>query len=307
MIRRYELQDGKIRSTALEVNAAEHCNLSCRSCSHLSPLLPRRFVEPATLRHDLSRLARAYSPDAVRLVGGEPLLHPQLLELIAAVRASGITGHVALTTNGTLLWRMPETFWQAIDSFAVSVYPGRAMTAEQVSHCSRLAQRHGVNLSFTYVERFREQFATRGSGDAALVRRIYETCELAHLWRCHTVADGFFYKCSPAQFLPRVLGTVPGEAARDGLHIEDGPAFRDALLAYLQASEPLDSCRTCLGSSGRLIPHQQVDRRDWLALQDRSVEELLDLEYLEACERSTLPAGDRGGRRVLSAGISRAV
>jgi hypothetical protein len=28
------------------VNVLDHCNLSCRACNHVSPVLPRRLLEP---------------------------------------------------------------------------------------------------------------------------------------------------------------------------------------------------------------------------------------------------------------------
>jgi organic radical activating enzyme len=306
----YDVREGKIHTLALGINVAEHCNLSCRSCSHLSPVLARRFVEPTTLQRDLGLLARVYAPGFVRFLGGEPLLHPNLLELVAAVRASGIASTIVVATNGTLLPRMPEACWRAVDVVTVSVYPGRALGPEQMSHCTLMADRHGVQLAFQYFERFREQFAAREAGDPVLVQRIYDTCLIRHTWRAHTLADGYFYRCPPAYFQPRGLRSTDDLAtwdAANGVRLSDAPGFRVELLAYLKAPEPLTACRRCLGAVGRMSPHQQVERRSWLDFVDRGVEELLDQEFLASLERDLRLAVNRGVRTALSGGITRVV
>ena len=53
----YSRIDGKIYSAKCEINVAEHCNLSCRGCSHLSPVVPKSFVDPAEVLADLTNFA----------------------------------------------------------------------------------------------------------------------------------------------------------------------------------------------------------------------------------------------------------
>src|SRR4051812_29275394 len=125
--------DGMIHSEAIEINAVRGCNLSCRACSHLSPVLPPRAVVSAeSVRRDLTLLARCYHCDHVRILGGEPLLHPDLLGVVRAVRASGITDRVRVVTNGVLLPRQSVDLWDAVDEIHVSVYPGHEPAAEDV-------------------------------------------------------------------------------------------------------------------------------------------------------------------------------
>ena len=112
---RYAVIDGRIWNNSCEIEVVHHCNLACRSCSHLSPLMHRELVEPKDIQHDLTVLSRHYRAASLRLVGGEPLLHPRLLDLVEAVRASGIAPRVHVFTNGTGLPRMGDEFWAAVD------------------------------------------------------------------------------------------------------------------------------------------------------------------------------------------------
>src|SRR5262249_51866452 len=47
---------GRIRQGSCEINVVKHCNLSCRSCAHLSPIVAKEFVDPRKLFVDLRRL-----------------------------------------------------------------------------------------------------------------------------------------------------------------------------------------------------------------------------------------------------------
>jgi len=50
-------------------------------------------------------IARRFEIDAVKITGGEPLLHPQILEIISTLRLLGFKD-ISLVTNGSLLWRL---------------------------------------------------------------------------------------------------------------------------------------------------------------------------------------------------------
>ena len=56
--------------------------------------------------------------------------------------------------------------------------------------------------------------------------------------------DGWFYRCPQSHFIPRVLDEEVGSQNADGILIEDTPAFRQRLLAYLQSAEVLVPVRT---------------------------------------------------------------
>ena len=87
----------------LRLSLTARCNLACPYC------LPDGVEPPGLLtlaqRLRVIEAAVALGVRSLRLTGGEPLLHPQLEELIRAVqplRARGL-GEIALTSNGVLL------------------------------------------------------------------------------------------------------------------------------------------------------------------------------------------------------------
>ena len=224
-------------------------------CDHLSPLAQQRFTDPDTLYRDYSTLVKVYRPQLVYLTGGEPLLHPDILGAIQAVRASGITERIRILSNGILLHRMDDAFWGAIDDLEVSLYPDSQIAPDQVATWTAKAAEHGVLLEVYRFNEFRRVFSTTRNPDAALVQRLYNSCKAAHVWGCHYVHEGRMYRCAQSLFLPRMLDLPQSEHSRDGIALSAAPGFRDALLRFLTSREPLQGCWNCLANTGVRRPH----------------------------------------------------
>jgi cyclic pyranopterin phosphate synthase len=279
----YEKREHRIESGKCELNVVHHCNLSCRGCSHLSPRAKKFFVSPEKVFKDFSILAKFYHLKCMSLLGGEPLLHPDLLAVVDAVRQSGVSESIRVVTNGVLLWKMPDLFWQSVDQVHISLYPGHGMSVQTLRVYQRRARQHGVDLELRHVDCFREPYSELGTNDLQLIGRIYKTCKTAHLWRCHTVCEGYIFRCPQSVFIGSILGGAQNNGARDGLRIVDRTTFSDDLLAFLVSRRPLDSCRYCLGSVGRRFTPVQESRL--IARRPRSTEALVDWEYLNNIER----------------------
>lgn len=281
----YRIENGRIITEACEISVTETCNQSCRACSHLSPVAAAHNVSPTEVSSDCAALAKYYRAEHVRIVGGEPLLHPHLVDVIEAIRGSGITERIRVLTNGTILHKMPRNFWQAVDEIHISVYPGVSLDTSLLDTYRSMAIENRVNLALVRFQRFRETYSEIGSSDSELARRIYQSCQIAHLWRCHTVSRGHFFMCPQSLYIPMVLhGGFSPAAVANGLPIHDDSAFGAELLDYLESAEPLPACSYCLGSVGRVLHHEQVSRDSWRGYQSRHTEEMLDRDYLAELE-----------------------
>jgi organic radical activating enzyme len=264
--RKYEVAGDRIRVESLELHAVEHCNLRCRGCDANSPFNPPYVLPVADARCVLARLAAAFRADIFKVMGGEPLLHPEIVTLLGLVRASGITRVVRLTTNGLLVHRMPDAFWRGLDRLTVSNYSSAPIRPEHVERIVARAEESGVVLNLKWIDQFNEIELTEPIADPARVQSIYDDCWIRH--RSLVVRRGVFYKCTRAAYMDdfrrqRGLPDRPGDAASyreaDGIPI-DAPDFAARALAYLNSPAPLASCRYCLGAAGRMLPHAQLDR-----------------------------------------------
>jgi GTP 3',8-cyclase len=108
----------------LRVSVTDRCNLRCVYCAPPEPVRRLRDEELLPLG-DVARIARAAASlgvDKLRLTGGEPLVRPGLIGLVAEL--SGIEGLATLcmTTNGTLLAPLAADLKSAgLDSLNVSL------------------------------------------------------------------------------------------------------------------------------------------------------------------------------------------
>lgn len=257
---RYETSRGRILTWSLETHLTDHCNLRCAQCCTLSPHLPARAAPLEELRADLARAAAVLRPNVFKLTGGEPLLHPDILRSIAIVRASGISDQVSVTTNGFLLPRMPDAFFDGIDRLTVSRYASAPLPERALAGIAARCEAHGVVLTVKRIDRFARMTPEAPFLSAQEARAVHASCWLK--LRCHMLYGGRFYACTrPPHLEPylRGLGLATDLASRDGVPL-DAPDLLARLLAYLEAEEPLASCRYCLGASGEFEAHRQIER-----------------------------------------------
>ncbi|GHV96301.1 hypothetical protein AGMMS50293_26210 [Spirochaetia bacterium] len=97
-------------------NLTNHCNLNCKCCDNFAPLVEEEFTDLEIFKRDLKRIAALSNMgkgiELLQLTGGEPLLHPQINEALKIARDCFITAPIEIVTNGILLLRMPDPFWQ---------------------------------------------------------------------------------------------------------------------------------------------------------------------------------------------------
>jgi uncharacterized radical SAM superfamily Fe-S cluster-containing enzyme len=144
----------------VEVNTA--CNLDCPICFAESGTGPQAHGYSLTLEQVESMLdafVRAEGePESVQLSGGEPSIHPQILEMLGAAKARGIK-LVMLNTNGIRLARDPR-FAPELAELGIHVYMqfdgfdeatqvairGKPLTEEKLRALDRCADA-GVSVS----------------------------------------------------------------------------------------------------------------------------------------------------------------
>jgi molybdenum cofactor biosynthesis enzyme MoaA len=102
---------GKPQLGYLEANLVDHCNLNCRRCSHFAPLAEPHFVAPDDFERDMRRLSALFrNIRVIRLMGGEPLLHPEAERFLSIARTAFPLARIHLVTNGLLLDELREAF-----------------------------------------------------------------------------------------------------------------------------------------------------------------------------------------------------
>lgn len=178
----------------LVVHVTDHCNLNCAGCSHFSNISKPHFVDPDEFAADIERLAEIFSGiTEIYLLGGEPLLHPQLVNFLASARTAFPKARINLLTNGVLLTRQPDEFWRAIrddDIWLMSNQYPIKLPREQIE---MLAKKWGVNFEWMepMTEFFKLPIDLSGSQDPT---HAFHSC--GPLNNCVTLRDHRLYPCA---------------------------------------------------------------------------------------------------------------
>jgi hypothetical protein len=197
------------------------------------------------------------------------------LDFLSEARRIGFADETVVFTNGTLLHRMPAEFYPLVDRIWVSVYPGVRHKVDW-PECSRLCMDHGVTLDVRRYDDFTHSLVNHPIEDPALLKKIFKECTMVGKRGCPSVHEGRFYSCCTAPFIaPRLarMGVAFDNRDEDGVPLHGNPRLRAGIEALLEREKPLKACTYCLGTSGPLVRHRQLDaagRSEWLKEDDRA-------------------------------------
>ena len=136
-----EKQNFSYKETSLEMlqmDIVQHCNLGCKYCSHFSCIAEKEFYSLRNFKNDIMRISKLCNKqlDVLSLLGGEPLLHPNLEEILYISRKYFPYSMIVLVTNAILIDKMPESFWEAMSKnniyFGATIYPIKGIDWEKI-------------------------------------------------------------------------------------------------------------------------------------------------------------------------------
>ena len=249
----------KVLSDTLEANICHHCINSCVSCSHFSPINKPYFVTPESLKKDLRDMSKIFHSERFVILGGEPLLHPQILEMIDIAKESGVSDTVEVLTNGTILGRQTDEFWEKVQAVRISLYEGKLSQA-QIAGFHATAQKHGRFLEILPQKRFLKVWYKKPfEGEA--IRENFRTCEYRQ--RCFTIQDGYFFLCPQSWQIPNIFRGQPFNT--EGFKVDGKTA--DELWSFIKREEPFKSCDICANGwspTSKWSDWRECDRKEWL-------------------------------------------
>jgi len=227
----------------LEVNLVDHCNLNCKGCTHFSPLSEQEFADFDVFEKDLLRLSQLFDNIAtLRLLGGEPLLHPDLLKFIITSRSVFPNSQICLVTNGTLLSKQKDEFWNTCQQNNILIQVTRYPINLDIPIIEATAERFQSKLEVSdKISEFYKFINLSGNSPPEIAFR-----QCKKMGRCTTLRDGKIYAC---WFPPLVdifnnyfSEKIPVEK---GNHIDiHGNINGSSILEFL--SHPTPMCRWCL-------------------------------------------------------------
>lgn len=229
----------------LDLVVTSHCNLNCRYCSTLSPLSEPYFIELENFKKNIKRLAEIIPSDKIEnihIVGGEPLLHPDISSFFKYVRSSFPLNQIFLFTNGLLLNKMNEVFKKELKENKINIRISHYPNTINLDKTLKDYTDYGIDIEIYEKEFFyRYQFDLTGQQNT---QRNLESCKY---YGCIGLIENKLYLCSRDFFIRKNLKPF----LKTTLSVEDGgeDIFKNKdyfeILSNLVKKFPLDSCRFC--------------------------------------------------------------
>jgi MoaA/NifB/PqqE/SkfB family radical SAM enzyme len=99
---------------------------------------------------DMARLAELSGGrlSSFYITGGEPLLHPQITDIFSVARRYFPETEIYFMTNGLLLLKMPETFWENLRQNNITINVSRYPIHLDIDKIREKAKSHTVRFDY---------------------------------------------------------------------------------------------------------------------------------------------------------------
>lgn len=179
---------GKPLIQYLETHIVDHCNLKCNHCSHFCHLIDEEiYTDINQFTKDINELSSKLDVFQLRLLGGEPLLHPQINNFMIEARKAFPASFISIVTNGILLPSMPQSFWDTVKENRIKIdlskYP---IIGNKFSEILDLIDDHDMQPgNIKLAKKFFESLNPKGDSDIEKSYKICGSKACVNLWKQH--------------------------------------------------------------------------------------------------------------------------
>ena len=260
---------------ALDVHVADGCNLRCRGCVHFAPLAQKRFLDLDGYEVDLSAIGAIPEIESyfrgLFLMGGEPLLHPRIDDVITLTRRLLPHIRIVLATNGILLRRMGDKFWDALVNCGVEMQLSAYPINMDYCDVAEMARARGAYVDFamdlTGRDAEKESFlkvAIDPDGQQDPIRS-FNSCFFGGSFM--QLANGSIWNCQVAAHhatLNAAFGWDMASKSADELPLASITSIDD-IESFRRSAHPM--CRYCANDRMAIVTwdRSRLDEREWRA------------------------------------------
>ncbi len=233
----------------IDIHITDHCNLNCRSCTHFSPLADEYFLDIDDFVRDINRLSKILNRELKQmfLLGGEPLLHKELIDFFPVARMSFPNTQLIIITNGILLLNQEPRFWKACRRYNIHIWVSKYDLNLDFNLMSARAKEYGVTLGFTSSRRNEDDSKYWGKWTIDPQGKQYYIDSFAHctIRNCVALKKGKLYTCpisAHIEYFNKQFNTNLNISEYDYVDIYKVES-KEALLNALV--KPIPFCRFC--------------------------------------------------------------
>lgn len=245
--RQLAMHIGRIRQPFyFQVEIVGHCNLNCWSCCAFSPVVKEEFMEVSVFEKDMHRMSQlvpAENLERILLIGGEPLLHPKVEELIKITRKYFPKTNLNIHTNAILLLNMPIDFFELCRKEKVTIIYTQYPIKLDYKKIKKKLDSYGIDYNIFNGEtetKVLSKILINSMGDSDYEENFVKcTCTSVEL------SHGRLYTCSQAPSFHRLnnaFGTNIELGLNDGVDIHQCQSFEEMIEGL---ARPMEVCRFC--------------------------------------------------------------
>lgn len=176
-----------------EVPITDKCNLNCKGCLFAcNAIKNNEHVEYEQLEKDARRMAELFCDIPwIRILGGEPLMHPRIMDVLRLYREVFPESEIDLCTNGLLIPKMPQEFWECLKAERITVHvSGYKPTYHMLDEIDRILRSNGLEYTVLKRETFLKYYTMEPDN---AMEENYINCIASS---CREVYRGRLLKCS---------------------------------------------------------------------------------------------------------------
>lgn len=221
----------------LDIHVSEHCNLNCKGCTHFSPIAEKEFVDINILNNSLELLSPFYKTfNAIQLLGGEPLLNPEIVSILKITRKHFPYSKINLFTNGILLQnpnKLPQNLWYVLNKNSINIKITRYPIKLDLEFISKLCEENKVNLEVCNDEEKHSWFQFRlipKGNDVYFFRYKWLKLMRCHTYHCIQLVRDRLYPCPHSAYVRHLVNKFDlkcGNSLADSLPVKQIKNNRD--------------------------------------------------------------------------------
>lgn len=227
----------------MEIHAADYCNLNCKNCSMFCGLVDKPILlDYNEFEKGIDKL-KTYFPHIkkFRVIGGEPLLNPELGRFLTKIRQTYPYTDIRLISNGILVMQMDDELINTIKkndvTFIVTQYVALKSSIDQIKEF--LDDKGIRNIVTEAVLEFQKIYNAKG--DSSIEENFYR-CH----WKgsCATMYGTQIATCFPPFVLPYLADAFSLDIPISG-RIDLFEEGLNAKEIRKRMHTPFDLCRFC--------------------------------------------------------------
>lgn len=240
-------RDHRSRPLHIEFNLTDFCNLNCKGCSHYSPIAPKEFEGLQSLQNSLAKISGAKNSSLIKevyLIGGETLLYPSLITAMKLTRRYFPHAKISIFTNGLLIPKLDEEFWEVCRSTACVMAITRYPVNFDYENAENICRREGVP-----VEIFGDRSVKNSFFKLPLDPEKKQNPKLSHFrcysFGCVTVDHGRIFPCSQSACIRHLNNRFSTDFQWEKGDYIDVDRLKDVNEILQLRNKPVPFCRYC--------------------------------------------------------------